>query len=108
MESLTKDYGLYGLLIYVAIKEIWPFFRDKLFPEKIRFQQEQEARFTTAIEGIKNAVSIIAEASTIQNERLANLTNITEAHNSFTNDAVTAMLVKTGTIPKRKATIKKK
>lgn len=108
METLTKDYGLYGLLLYVLIKEVWPFFRDKLFPEKIRFQQEQEARFTVAIEGIKNAVAVIAESSIKQNERLATLTTMSEAHNTLTADAVTAMLVKTGTIPKRKALQKKK
>ena len=102
METLSKDYGLYGLLLYVLIKEVWPFFRDKLFPEKIRFAQAQEERFTVAIEGINKAVLTLATNAIVQSERLTAITNSAAEHDRLTSDAVTAMLVKTKTMPKRR------
>jgi len=104
METLTKDYGLYGLLLYVAIKEIWPFFRDKLFPEKIRFAQEQETRFTVAIEGINQAVQTLAQNAVLQSERLTTMTSHLSTHDQITREAITAMYVKTNTAPRRKKT----
>ncbi len=107
MEQLGTDYGLWGLLAYVLIKELWPFIRDTLWPSRMKFVQSQEERMTKAIEIIGDSSKLQAEALVALGERMTNMTNLMQNHDAVTTDAITAMLVKTGTMPHRRTTDKK-
>ena len=108
MENLTKDYGLYGLLIYIVVKEIWPFFRDQFFPAKRKFEETIESRTTVELEGISSAMKAMNDGILINGTKIDSLTNTTTEHIRISNDAITAMLVKTGTVPKRNISKKKR
>ena len=108
MEQLGTDYGLIGLLAYVVIKEIWPFLRDIIFPSRMKFVQSQEERLTKAIEVIGESSKLQAAATVALGERMTNLTTMIERHDVFTSDAITAMFVKTRTMPNSRSTDKKK
>ncbi len=84
MDYLDKDYGFWGLVLYIAVKEIWPYFRDKFFPEKQKFEQTQEARVTAAIEGIREAMTGMAVAITTQNERISQVITMQLQHDRDT------------------------
>jgi len=115
MENLGTDYGLWGLIILIAIKELWPFFRDKIYPDQMRLRQSKDDRVTIALEGISTAQNTMAQAISAlaheqaitnnkietTNERISTLTTMNLEHNRINNEAITAMLVRTNTLPKR-------
>lgn len=101
MDLLIEKYGIYGLIIYFIIKEVWPFFRDKFFPEKMKAAEIQEARLALAIENVGVAMKAMGEAMIVQNERLTHLSNQQEEHIRLSNEAVMAMMIKTKTMPRK-------
>ena len=107
MEQLGTDYGLWGLVAYVILKELWPFLRDTIWPSRMKFVQSQEERMTKAIEIIGDSSKLQAEALVALGERMTNMTHLMQNHDTVTTDAITAMLVKTGTMPRRRNADKK-
>jgi len=117
MDNLGTDYGLWGLIILIAIKELWPFFRDKFYPDQMKLRQSKDDRVTVALEGISTAQNTMAQAISAlaheqaitnnkietTNERISTLTTMNLEHNRINNEAITAMLVRTNTLPQRQA-----
>jgi hypothetical protein len=102
MDLLIEKYGIYGIIVYFVIKEVWPFFRDKFFPEKMKAAELQETRLALAIENVGVAMKAMGEAVVVQNERLTHLANQQEEHIRVSNEAVMAMMIKTKTMPRKR------
>ncbi len=101
MELLIEKYGIYGIIVYFVIKEVWPFLRDKFFPEKMKAAETQDARLAAAIENVGNAMKTISESMIVQNERLNVISNQQQEHIRVSNEAIMAMMVKSKTTPRK-------
>jgi hypothetical protein len=105
VETFLQQYGWLGFLAYLTVKEAWPFFRDRIWPQKVAAQNaerdriqkledraaEVEERQAKAIESISLSVQQMALAITTNNERLTVLITGHNEHDRFTRDAVTDM-----------------
>lgn len=38
--TALKDYGWVGVFVYFVVKELWPFFKNSVFPAQMRAQKE--------------------------------------------------------------------
>lgn len=108
MELLIEKYGIYGIIVYFVIKEVWPFLRDKFFPEKMKAAEAQEKRFASAMgqvgvemKSVSEALKSVSEAMIVQNERLTVIANQQAEHIRVSNEAIMAMMVKSKTIPRK-------
>lgn len=105
---IWQQYGLWGFLGYVAVREIWPFVRDRVWPARVKkAHQEQERlnrmeeRQIEAIEAMGTSVHEMALAISANNERLSALIAGFAAHSSDMSHAVTVMRERTG-VPAKK------
>jgi hypothetical protein len=85
--DVLHNYGWAGVIMYLTVKELWPFLKEKLFPayvEEKKRRAEQttrdrerleklEERQVTAFEQVAQAVNVIKETLAVNNERLNNI-----------------------------------
>ncbi len=102
VENLWMTYGWWGFLGYVVVKEILPFFRDKVWPEKIKERDAErlrlqrleerailaEERQAKAIESMSLSSQQMALAITTENERISQMIVAQNEHARFTVDAI--------------------
>lgn len=101
-QSFLQQNSWLGLLVYVLLKEGWPFFRDRIYPrriaerdaEKQRLQNledraiQNEERQTRAIENMSLASQQMALAITTNNERMSQLISNHGEHDRFIREAL--------------------
>ncbi len=100
--TLLHDYGWAGVFLWLAIRDVWPFLRDRLFPAAIEERKARlervaklEERQVIASEVIANAVVEMKLAMVSTNERLNELRSAQAEHHKATNDAITLMRERT-------------
>lgn len=119
-EAFLQQYGWAGFLVYIAIKEFLPFFRDKFLPhklsqaeaerERLRRLEERaianEEKLSAAVESMSAMMKQFALAITVNNERLSQLIAGHTLHDRSMTDALGAMREKiaANTQPLRNAT----
>lgn len=111
---LWQQYGVWGFLGYVLVREIWPFVSVKVWPEKVKQlraekerlltlekrQFEAEDRQVRAIEAMGQSVHEMTLAIATNNERLSVLIAGHASHTQEVNQFVA--LMRERTIDKRK------
>lgn len=109
-----QQYGFWGFLGYVAVREVWPFVRDRVWPARVKkAHQEQERlnrleeRQIVAIEEMGKSVHAMAQAITTNNERLSQLIAAQSVHGQETSNAIALMRERTGSPEKKRRTMKR-
>ncbi len=104
-EAFLQKWEWLGFLAYVIVKEVWPFFRDRVWPQKVAQENAErerlktleeraaqiEERQTKAFEGMSLSTQQMALAIATNNERLTTLITGHNEHDRFTREAVTDM-----------------
>lgn len=117
-ETVLQQYGWVGFVLYFVAREVFPFLRDRVYPHKVKQQDEErkrlialedraaknEERLTTAVETMSQSVSNMALAITTSNERLSQVIANQLEHARFTQDAIIDMRKVTAVkkLPRRK------
>ncbi len=103
---LLHDYGWAGVLIWLLVRDVWPFLRDRLFPAAIEERKARiervaklEERQVVASEVIANAVVEMKLAMVSTNERLNEMRTAQAEHHKATGDAITLMRERTRPVP---------
>ena len=105
-----QQYGWLGFLGYVMIREVWPFMREKVWPEKVKQaraererlakleerQLDAEDRQVKAFEAMGQSVHEMTVAITTNNERLYALIAGHAIHAQDTANAIALMRERTG------------
>lgn len=113
---IWQQYGWVGFLIYVMVREVWPFIREKVWPMKIaqvkaekqRLQNLEDRQMNAADrqvaagEAMILAVQNMALAITTNNERLSTLIAGHAIHAQETTEAIVLMRERTGAAKQRK------
>jgi len=111
-----QQYGFWGFLGYVLVREVWPFVSVKVWPEKVKQAKEERERLprleerqskandrqTEAIEAMGHSVHEMTVAITTNNERLSQLIAGHSAHAEMVTSAIALMRERTGTVERRK------
>ena len=106
---LWYKYGWAGFLIYLTVKEVWPFLRDKVWPqsaaiaksesERLRKIEEKQItlqeRQSVAVEEMSKSVQSMALVITTNNERLSTLLIGFAQHSQESTAAITLMRERT-------------
>lgn len=106
-EALWQQFGWLGFLGYVVVKEVWPFVRDKWWPNKIQEQSDERERVkkleertirneekqTELLESLRNSTNNMTQGITINNERLSQMITAQTEHNRFVTDSLVALQV---------------
>lgn len=106
---LWDKYGLAGFLIYVVVKEVWPFLRDKVWPqsaatarsesERIRKLEDRQVaaqeRQSIAVEEMSRGIQSMALVITTNNERLSTLIVGFAQHSQESTEAISLMRERT-------------
>lgn len=109
MEMFLQQNGWIGFLMYILWKELFPFVRDRIYPENLkRINAERDRlkkleeraiqndeRQTRVVESMSTAVHEMALAIAANNERLSQLIISHSDHAKFTQDSITAMRERT-------------
>lgn len=112
---LWDKYGLTGFLIYVVVKEVWPFLRDKVWPqsaatarsesERIRKLEDRQVaaqeRQSIAVEEMSRGIQSMALVITTNNERLSTLIVGFAQHSQEATEAISLMRERTHPMPPR-------
>lgn len=106
---LWQHYGWLGFAGYVMIREVWPFVRDRVWPERVKQVKAERERLvnledrqlnaadrqTAASEAMVSAVQNMALVITTQNERLSTLIAGHTIHAQETTAAIVLMRERT-------------
>lgn len=106
---LWDRYGWLGFLVYVMIREVWPFLREKVWPVKVAQAKAEKQRLVNledrqmnaadrqvaAGEAMILAVQNMALAITTNNERLSTLIAGHSLHATETTEAIMLMRERT-------------
>lgn len=106
---LWERYGWLGFLVYVLVREVWPFLREKVWPVKVAQARTERQRLvnledrqmnaaerqTAASEAMIAAVQNMALAITTNNERLSTLIAGHSMHAQEMTEAVALMRERT-------------
>ena len=109
MEMFLQQNGWIGFLAYIVWKEVFPFLRDRVFPENAKRANAERDRLkkleertvqndekqTLVIENMNKAVHEMTVAITTNNERLSQLIVSHNDHARFVQDSITVMREKT-------------
>lgn len=112
---LWDKYGLAGFLIYLTVKEVWPFLRDKVWPqsaaiarsesERIRKLEDRQVaaqeRQSIAVEEMSKSVQSMAVVITQNNERLSTLIVGFAQHAQESSEAISLMRERTHPVTPR-------
>lgn len=97
-DAFLQENGWIGFIVYVVVREVIPFLRDRIYPEKLREKEAErerlkrlEERQIKALEGMSQAVHDMALAITANNERLSRLMLDHAEHARFVQESITAM-----------------
>lgn len=107
--ALWERYGWAGFLFYLAIREFWPFLRDKVWPQsaaiarneadRIKKLEERQLamqeRQAMAVEEMSKSVQSMALVITTNNERLSALLIGFAQHAQENTEAITLMRERT-------------
>jgi hypothetical protein len=120
MLDAMRDYGWLGVLLLFVVNYAWPFFAEKVWPEKAKRRQrdhEQEIEqlnrklqiedkrieaintlsvtLGNSIQSMSVAIieqgRVLSEAIVVQNERISNLSSLHASHNDFVISTLTVM-----------------
>jgi len=104
---VLRDYGWVGVVIWLLVRDIWPFLKDRIYPDAIRERQARQEyerscneRAVTAQELIAKGVNAIEKALVVTNERLNHLQTSADEHIRATNEAITTMRERTRPLPR--------
>ncbi|MBI5964920.1 MAG: hypothetical protein HY863_15685 [Chloroflexi bacterium] len=106
---LWEKYGWVAFLLYFIVREIWPFLRDKVWPQtaanakleadRIRKLEDRQItlqeRHAIAVEEMSKAVQSMALVITTNNERLSSLLIGFAQHSQESTAAITLMRERT-------------
>lgn len=115
-ETVLQQYGWLGFVLYFVAREVFPFLRDRVYPQKVKQQEDErkrllaleeraaknEERLTMAVETMSQSVSNMALAITTNNERLSQVITNQLEHSRFTQDAIIDMRKMTAKKPASK------
>lgn len=111
-ETLLQQYGWIGFTLYFLAREVFPWLRDRVYPQKVKEQAQKmkeqeeerkrlnaleeravrnEERHVEALETMSKSVSSMALAITTNNERLSQVITNQLEHSRFTQDAIMDM-----------------
>lgn len=104
---ILEKYGWATFMLYVLARDIFPFFRDRVYPQQVKVREAErqrlidlenraaknEERLTVAVETMSKSVTDMAMAITTNNERLSHVISNQLAHSSFTEKAINDMRV---------------
>jgi hypothetical protein len=99
---MIHDYGWTGVVFWLLVRDIIPFFKDHLFPATIaerkrqqEFRYKMEERTVLAQELLAKGVEGINKTLVVTNERMSVLEDTITRHDKATNDAITLMRERT-------------
>lgn len=109
MDTFLQQYGWAGFFVYIVWKEVFPFLRDSVFPERMKQEKAERERLrkleersaqnderqAKAFESMSLAVHEMALAISANNERLSTLIVGHSEHARFTLDSISAMRERT-------------
>ena len=105
LESLLQQYGWLGFTVYFLARDVFPWLRDRVYPQKVKELEEErkrlnsleeravrnEERHVEALETMSKSVTGMALAITTNNERLSQVITNQLEHSRFTQDAIIDM-----------------
>jgi hypothetical protein len=105
LESLLQQYGWVGFTVYFLARDVFPWLRDRVYPQRVKEQEEErkrlnaleeravrnEERHVEALETMSKSVTGMALAITTNNERLSQVITNQLEHSRFTQDAIIDM-----------------
>lgn len=95
LKMLWDNYGYIGVGFYILLVQIWPFFKDKLFPEQIkerRLSQEWERKNS---ERLTVAMESMASSQVASNEKLNSIVQLQIEHDRTMREAIIKMTERT-------------
>jgi len=97
-ETFLQENGWIGFIVYVLVREGIPFFRDRIYPEKLKEKEAErerckrlDERQAKAFESMSQAVHEMALAITANNERLSQSILDHAEHSRFVHESISAM-----------------
>jgi hypothetical protein len=91
LKILWDNYGFVGVLVYIVLVQLWPYLRDKIFPEQIKdrraqaeWQRKLDERMVVAMEGMNKALIS-------QNEKLNQVITMNIEHGREMTEALIQM-----------------
>lgn len=91
LKLLWDNYGYIGVTVYIVLVQVWPYFRDKIFPERIKdrrtqteWQHKLDERMIIAMEGMNSALIS-------QNEKINQIITISVEHSREMTEALLQM-----------------
>ncbi len=108
---VVEKYGWTVVVVYFLAKDLFPFFRDRVYPQKLKEQAAERARLlelenraikneerlTIAVETMSKSVTDMALAITSNNERLSQVISNQLTHSAFTEQAINDMRLQVAT-----------
>ncbi len=105
IETLFQQYGWVGFTVYFLARDVFPWLRDRVYPQRVKAYEEErkrlnaleeravknEERHVEALETMSKSVTSMALAITTNNERLAQVVTNQLEHSRFTQDAIMDM-----------------
>jgi hypothetical protein len=105
-EFFWQQYGWVGILGYFVVKDVWPFLRDKWWPNKVKAQDEERERVrkleertlkneekqTELLESLRNSTNNMTQGITINNERMSQMITFQTEHARFVTDSLVTLL----------------
>ena len=103
--TFLKNNEWLGIVIYIAVRELWPFLRDRWWPQRVKQINAEQERIkkleerqvkaeelnTATLVKMTDAVQTMATFIATNNERLAQLIVSHSEHTRFMTEAVTEM-----------------
>jgi len=107
--SLLSQYGWAALFVFFAVSQVWPWFKDQVYPSRVnKHKQDEQAatldrerlskleeRQVAAFERVAGAVESLSQNTIVINERVAHLTMMSDTHITETSQAITEMRERT-------------
>lgn len=98
IDDMISKYGWIGVLVLFALRELWPFFRQTVFPhitkreeEEQRWRHELDERQTKTLERLADAISGLLLAVTLQGQKLDIVSDAQNRYNDFVTQAIADM-----------------
>jgi hypothetical protein len=113
LAMLLHDYGWSAVLLWFAVREVWPWLRDRLLPQYISARKQKveddaiyrkrvetlESRQVAAFEKVAAAVEDLSKAMVLSNERMGNLVTNHGDHDMATRTGLTTLLARSDPNP---------
>jgi len=120
-ETLFQQYGWAGFALYFLARDVFPWVRDRVYPQRVKELEAErqrlnsleeravknEERHVEALETMSKSVTNMALAITTNNERLSQVITNQLEHSRFTQDAILDMRKSIGSGHARRKVSKK-